>query len=348
MGPEPSRFSRLSSTAEALGTPAARPAGRNREYTALPPVGLIRNRKSHRNAGHEEAGKDLAGVIKVEPKSKPELEEALAHFAQRKIGLLAISGGDGTVRDVLTRGAPFFGDDWPAIIVLPQGKTNALALDLGVPRKWSLGQALEAARQGRTVIRRPLLVEQTDGSQRPRYGFLFGTGVFNAGIEAGQVAHRFGAFQSFAVGMTALFGVMQALFGFGESPWRKLSRMRITSGDGEEELPHSGHGTPETRFMAGFTTLTSFPLGLRPFSRSDDEASIRYFMMDAPLRRAVALLPAAALGRDTPMFRELGLLRGGVEKLQIELEDNFILDGETFPPGSYRVQPGPEIRFVVP
>jgi hypothetical protein len=30
------------------------------------------------------------------------------------------------------------------------------------------------------------------------------------------------------------------------------------------------------------------------------------------------------------------------------LDDRFILDGEAFPAGSYRVSKGPELRFVVP
>lgn len=348
MGPKHPILTRLASAAAAIDGPTPRPAGGARDYTAFPAIGFIRNRRSHRNKGHEEAGKSLAGLVMAEPATKPELEEALAEFAERKIGLLAISGGDGTVRDVLTRGAPFFGDNWPAIIVLPQGKTNALALDLGVPNKWTLHKALEAARMGRFVKRRPLLVERTDGDQRPRYGFILGAGVFNAGIEAGQVAHRYGAFQSFAVAMTTVFGVVQALFGFGDSPWRRLARMRITSGDDGEEVPHSGRGRPDSRFLAGFTTLTTFPPGLRPFSRTRDGGKIRYFILDAPLRRAVALLLIAAMGWDNKMIRRLGMLRGAADEFRIDLDDSFVLDGETYPAGSYRVRPGPEIHFIVP
>lgn len=348
MGPKPSTFSRLTSAAAAIDRPPARRAGSAREYTALPTIGLIRNRRSHRNKGHEDADRDLPGLVLAEPATKQELEQALEHFAERKIDLLAISGGDGTVRDVLTRGAPFFGDNWPAIIVLPQGKTNALALDLGVPSKWTLSRALDAARQGRFVKRRPLLVQETDGDQRPRYGFIFGAGVFNAGIEAGQVAHRYGAFQSFAVAMTAVFGVIQALFGFGDSPWRRLARMRITCGENGEDLPHSGRGRRDSRFLAGFTTLTTFPPGLRPFSRSHYPGDIRYFILDAPLRRAAALLLIAAMGWDTEMIRGLGMLRGAADEFQIDLKESFVLDGETYPAGSYRVRTGPEMHFIVP
>ena len=60
------------------------------------------------------------------------------------IDYLVVDGGDGTVRDVLTCGAGIFGESWPTLIVLPNGKTNALAADLGLPTNWSLSDAMEA------------------------------------------------------------------------------------------------------------------------------------------------------------------------------------------------------------
>ena len=61
----------------------------------------------------------------------------LDRFAQKGVDYLAISGGDGTVRDVLTGGAEIFGDDWPPLIVLPKGKPavliNSQTLGTGVP-----------------------------------------------------------------------------------------------------------------------------------------------------------------------------------------------------------------------
>jgi hypothetical protein len=32
----------------------------------------------------------------------------------------------------------------------------------------------------------------------------------------------------------------------------------------------------------------------------------------------------------------------------MHLDDRFILDGEAFPAGAYRISQGPELRFVVP
>ena len=318
------------------------------DHADLPPVGYIRNPKSHRNKGHEDEAAQLPGVTMAAPRTRAELEEALADFAQREIGLLAISGGDGTIRDVLTRGAPFFAGNWPDIIVLPQGKTNALAYDLGINNPWSLREALEAARRGKVVHRHPLLAEQIDGEQRVRYGFILGAGVFDTAIEAGQLAHRYGAFQSFAIGVTALFGMVQALFGFGSGPWRRASGIKITLADGKTALQHSGLCPAEQRYFVSFTTLQRFPLGLSPFGDPVAGMPIRHFIVDAPLRRAVALLPAGAMGWESPLLARLGMRRGADRAYRIELDGNFILDGERYPPGKYKLMAGPELRFISP
>lgn len=342
------RLSRLQNAASAQEPSTETSAHGLTGLASLPPVGVILNPRSHRNKGHEQEIIDDPRVFTAMPQSKTELEEALADFARREIGILAISGGDGTIRDVLTRAAPFFGDKWPQIIILPKGKTNALAIDLGLPAKWSLNQALAAAWKGRGTVRRPIVTDRIDADQRQRFGFILGAGVFNAAIEAGQVAHRFGAFQSFAVGMTAVFGVLQALFGFGTGPWRRPSAMQLLANGDRQELPRSPYGTAGTRFFAGFTTLTKFPVGLNPFPGKSNDREILYLVMDAPLRRAVAMVPPVLFGLYPSFLAEIGIHRGAVEELEMDLADSFILDGETFPAGKYRVSSGPELRFIVP
>ncbi len=328
--------------------PSGRASGATRNSAAMPLVGYIRNPKSHRNKGNASLIGDHARVITVEPQTRTELEEALADFATRRISILAISGGDGTIRDVLTRGAPLFGNNWPEIIILPQGKTNALALDLGVSRRWHLREALDAAGSGRAVVRRPLLVTQTNGDQRTRLGFFLGVGAFNVAIDTGQVAHRYGAFQGFAVFMTAAFGILQALLGFGKGPWRSLSKMRIVDGDTDKPLTHSHVGPEDSRYIGGITTLRTFPPGIQPFSKMECSGAIGYFLLDAPLRRVAALAPFAGLGWQHPILTKLGIHRGSSNTFLIELDDPLILDGERYPAGNYRISAGPELRFITP
>lgn len=308
--------------------------------------GVVLNPRSHRNKGCSEKMPAEADVAIATPRTKADLAKQLADFAAQNIDVLMIDGGDGTIRDVLTYGAPVFGDAWPKLVILPKGKTNALACDLGLPRNWALDEAWDAARKGRTIERRPILVEPLGSDEGRMMGFILGAGIFKQAIDAGQVAHRFGAFQGFAVGVTGAFAVMQALFGIGASPWRRQSPVRIFAEPGGQDLEHSGHGSRQGRFFAGFSTLSEFPLGMRPFG--PNRGAISYLVMDAPLRRAVAMVPMVLMGSNGPRIRKLGIHRGSGEAFVLDTGSEYILDGEIFPPGRYRLRMGPRLRFIVP
>jgi hypothetical protein len=192
----------------------ARPAG------AAPLVGIIRNPRSHRNKGLEPELHDQPNILTAMPRTRADLVGALAEFAERGIDFLAVDGGDGTVRDVLTCGAGVFGQSWPRLIVLPKGKTNALAVDLGLPNVWSLSEAMAAVQNGKMVERRPLSIEVPGGDLRKVYGFILGAGVFTRATQAAQQAHRWGAFNSFAVALTIAWVLLQSLFGGARNLWR--------------------------------------------------------------------------------------------------------------------------------
>lgn len=309
-------------------------------------IGVIRNPKSHYNRDSRPEHIDLPHVLRVVPQNRPDIARALAEFAAQGIDLLVIDGGDGTVRDVLTEGLPIFGGNWPRLVVLPSGKTNALALDLGVPNGLRLGEALQRVRNARIVTRRPVIVERLDREERHLAGFLVGAGVFNTVIDAGQVAHKLGAFQSAAVGLTAIAGVVQALVGIGNSPWRRTSAIALEQGNPPEPVEQSPYGRPGERYGLGITTLQNFPLGIRPFGKQG--GTMRYVAWDTPLRRVIALVPLILLGWDPPFLRRLGMFRDAADELRLTLEGQFILDGEAFPGGELRVAPGHEVQFLVP
>lgn len=314
------------------------------QVRAEPLIGVIRNPRSHRNKGRIPEMSDSPSVLTHAPQTRQELAGILAGFKAQNIDLLAVDGGDGTVRDVLTCGAAVFGENWPPLVVLPKGKTNALAVDLGLPGEWSLPEALELARQKRFVERRPILVDQPDGAAGQVMGFILGAGLFTVATQAGQTAHRYGAFNSFAVALTAIFGIIQALFGIGDSPWRKLAAMRLFA-DGAE-VPHSTHGEAHRRYAVIWSTLETFPLGMKLFGKI--RGTLKYGVLDMPKRRVVLLLPFLLAGWDRPLFARLGIHRGAAKEACIELEERFILDGEAFPAGRYRLRAGPLLHFVAP
>ena len=312
-------------------------------------IGVLRNPRSHRNKRSAPALVESDRILIAAPASREDLAAVLSRFAQAQVELIVVDGGDGTVRDLLSRGHAVYGASWPRLMVLPNGKTNALALDLGMPARMMLDQALAAVPGARIERRRALRIEPSDGSRPPVFGFIMGTGVFNVAVDAAQVTHRFGAFQGFAVGLTLLTIMIMTLLGIGRGPWRALSATRLVDAAGNE-MPRSRHGRPGERWGVGLSTLGKFPLGLRPFAGSgqSEGAAIACIAIDAPLRRVVATAPAILAGAGGPYYSGIGVHRSASPRFEIELGGRFILDGESFPPGAYSVGLGPELEFLVP
>lgn len=317
------------------------------QASGAPLVGLIRNPRSHRNKGQPAEMADCPTVMTEAPRSHADLMKVLQGFADRGIRYLAIDGGDGTVRDVLTCGAPIFGDVWPELIVLPKGKTNALTVDLGLPRGWTLPESLEAAERGGRVVRRPLRITPESGEGEVLLGYFFGAGVFTLGIDAGQDAHRLGAFNSLAVGVTIAWGIVQTLFGRRANPWRALTPMRLVHAADGTDLPHSQHGRPGERFITVATTFERFPLGVKPFG-PQVQPGLKFGLIDWPLRWLVAMVPAILLGFFPDFVARNGAHRLATGAVRADIGGDFILDGEAYGPGRFLIDEGPELRFVVP
>ncbi|WP_338241942.1 diacylglycerol/lipid kinase family protein [Aurantiacibacter hainanensis] len=310
-----------------------------------PLVGLIRNARSHRNEHRPEGEALPENVLLATPRRRSELIGVLADFAEKRVDYIAIDGGDGTVRDVLTCGAGVFGDSWPMLIVLPGGKTNALALDIGVPTDWSLDDALAAVQRGGIVRRQPLVVAQRDNERAQVRGFVLGAGVFNHVITLGQRSHDLGAFNQTVVAITTVWSAVQAMLGLPGNKWRTGTPMRIRSADGSE-LPHCGGLPEDERYLLFASTLQAFPAGLDPFR--DVQEPLQVAVIDNPGRRLLLSLPSIFRGTSSAATRRRGYHAFGDSAVDIDLGEAFILDGEAFPAGQYRLSAGPKLRFVVP
>ena len=327
----------------------AQPRGfsRVRAERAVPLVGIIRNPRSHHNKGQVPELADCSNILTETPATREALRNCLLQFARRDIDYLVVDGGDGTVRDVLTCGADIFGDEWPSFIILPKGKTNALTVDLGVPKTWSLTEALTAARAGNTVSRRPLRITATEGTAGPIQGFVLGAGVFTHATEAGQEAHRRGAFNSMAVAVSVLWVLLQTLFGGIGNVCRAPSRMLLRDARTGTELPHSGKGNTDERYVMVATTFERFPFGARPFG-ANARAGLKLALVDWPVRWLIGILPAVIYGFYPRFVQRAGAHRLHVDDVDMDIGESFIIDGEAFPPGRYMLQQGPQITFVVP
>ena len=300
-------------------------------------VGIIDNRKSHRNRAHLPIARpDLAEITRATPHSQEELRQVLAQFAQQNLDLIAIDGGDGTVRDVLSAARAPFGEHLPRLAVLPGGKTNALAHDLGVPTDWTVDALLDAAIAGKYRERAPIEITRDDAP--PLLGFLFGAGGFVRATELAQRTHRIGAFHGVAVSLSLSWAIAQTLFGSNSNGWRTGERMRFRIGNGAWR--------DEAMYLLFASTLEKLPAGLRPFGPV--RPGLKVLAVDAPPRAVPWNVPLLLAGHRSAAMDAAGYRVDDTDAMEVTLERDFIFDGEHYPGGKLMFRRGAPLRFVVP
>jgi Diacylglycerol kinase catalytic domain len=148
-----------------------------------------------------------------------QIAKALEMIARVKPKVLVINGGDGTVQSALTElyhGGHFEGTP-PPVAVLPNGKTNLIALDLGAEGSplEALAQIVEVAKgdlQDHIVVRE--LIALSDGSEgaRPVLGmFLGGAGLAETILYCRHKIYPLGlpnGLSHFLAAMAVLFSTM--------------------------------------------------------------------------------------------------------------------------------------------
>ena len=112
-------------------------------------AGVLRNPHSHANRREGALPRPRTDVLFAQPQSAGHVAEAVRRFAEGGVELLVIDGGDGTIREVLTALPIIYGDAPPPLLSLvPSGKTNVLAFDLGVRESWTLDDGPGGGRTG--------------------------------------------------------------------------------------------------------------------------------------------------------------------------------------------------------
>lgn len=278
------------------------------------------------------------GCEHVMPQSHAELDEALAGFSARGVNALIIDGGDGTVRDVMSIASRHYSGVFPRIAIVPSGKTNALALDLGLPKHWTAKDAVEAIRFGGIKERSPIEVWRPGAEQAELRGFIFGAGAFVRATGLAQTTHRFGAFNGMAVGLSIAGAVAQTLFGGRDNSWRRGEPMRVASADGTD--------VDGAHYMLIGSTLVHMPLKVRPFG--EPRAGLKLLRVEGSPRNIISALPALLGGGQPRWMAQSGYHREDSERFDLRLDGGFILDGETFDGGDLTLRQGCPMRFVVP
>jgi len=290
---------------------------------------VVRNPRAHANSKGK-LGSARADVPVAEPMSPQALAGDLRRFAADGVELLVIDGGDGTVREVLTALPAAYGDKPPLLAVLASGKTNILAFDLGVRRSWTLQAALAAAARPSPTIRTraPLRLERTDAD--PIIGFVFGAAGFVRATAMAGGLHRARVFHNASVAL-ALGGAAARSQG-----WSEPASLTVDGGE-----PCAGN---RLVFMA--TTLQRLPFAMRPFG--PPEPGLKYLDVGAPARGLAAALPLMLWSGFDGWLAARGYRRGIARRLDLALESDVIVDGETYPGGDLTITEGPPLRFLVP
>lgn len=312
-------------------------------------LGIISNPLSDGNSGRKgiPVNADRAvtrlDTLFAAPASLEELPSVLHGFAEAGIDVLAIDGGDGTVRDVISLLPWTFGDAWPTLAILPSGKTNVIARDVGGFGHGAAGMAHLFFRLDHKPIRYTeracLDVSWTDNAQHQHtaLGFVLGAGVYSYATQmAGAWSHDRGIKQGRAVALViARLLAMWKRGNLGEG----IAELSLTP---ESEIAEP----PAPHFLVLSTTLDHLMLGLWPFPKGG-EGSLHWLAMTAPPRHLVRDLWRAWRGK---MTTGEGVRGGRAETLELRLSEPFVLDGELYDPGpeGVVVRTGPTLRFLAP
>jgi hypothetical protein len=157
---------------------------------ARPRIALLSNPKSTGNVAQlpriREFCAEHPDLFHYEVEHASQIGEAMKSIARVRPKVLVINGGDGTVQAALTElyNGGHFGDCAPPVAVLPSGKTNLIALDLGARGDpiQTLEHLLHLARNENladyTVARELIALRQGENGDRPIIGmFLGGAGL---------------------------------------------------------------------------------------------------------------------------------------------------------------------------
>jgi hypothetical protein len=161
-------------------------------------------------------------IFHYEVEKADQVGMALKTIALVRPCILVINGGDGTVQAALTElvNGGHFGDERPPVAVLPNGKTNLIALDLGAQ-----GDPVEALRRLLTIaegdltdriVPRQLIALTSEGATRPVIGmFLGGAGLADTMKYCREKIYPLGLPNGLSHVLTAIAVMIRQFLGLG-------------------------------------------------------------------------------------------------------------------------------------
>jgi hypothetical protein len=311
-------------------SPAAAALGRR----PRPRIALLSNPKSSRNLAQlsriREYCSDHPDVFHYEVEHAHQIGDAMKIIARVRPKVLAINGGDGTVQAALTEiyNGGYFQGTPPPVAVLPSGKTNLIALDLGAggdPIE-ALERLIRLARTDLaryTVARELIALRHGEGDDRPVIGmFLGGAGLADTMLYCRDKIYPLGLPTGLAHGITA-FALLAKWFLKAKASFLPPdpTPLRVSVRDKDHAL--TGHFS-----LLAVTTLEKLLLKSELGGRRNGTLKL-LAIEERPMSliRGLAASFAGKLGRSPVR----GVHFEQADEITIEGESSHvILDGETF------------------
>jgi hypothetical protein len=270
-------------------------------------------------------------IFHYEVERVDQVGEALNTIARVRPKVLVINGGDGTVQAALTElvNGGHFNGQLPPVAVLPNGKTNLIALDLG-----SQGDPVEALRRllemasgdlAEHLVARELIALTSSGQPVPVIGmFLGGAGLADTMLYCREKIYPLGLPNGISHVITAMAVLARQLLG--------LSGRLLPPSPKPIEVKVRRSGTLQGRFtLLAVTTLEKLLLGTEV--RSVAGGALKLLAVDhrsSSIVRGLMAGIAGKLGRQ----KLSGVHVEQADEISIEGDRSSVfLDGEMFEAG---------------
>ncbi|WP_300972835.1 diacylglycerol kinase family protein [Sphingomonas sp. LHG3406-1] len=256
-------------------------------------------------------------IFHYEVEKADQIGAALRTIARVRPKVLAINGGDGTVQAALTElvNGNHFEGERPPLAVLPNGKTNLIALDLGAQGDpvEALKRLLELAEGDLTdhIVARQLIALSSDGAAKPVIGmFLGGAGLADTMLYCRDKIYPLGLPNGLSHVITAVAVMVRQFIG--------LRGKFLPPSPAPIEITVRRHGTLSGRFaLLAVTTLEKLLLGSD--LRTAGKGPLKLVAVEHRSSSMVRGLVAGIAGR---------LGRNKVDGVHVEEADEISIEGD--------------------
>ena len=294
-------------------------------------IGLISNplsRANRKNGGVAARVTPSRTIFVAQPSCHNQLLLDLIRFSKEGVELIVIDGGDGTVRDIISNIHHAYGSQWPLFALLPSGKTNVIAGQVGHFGSGYKGwqRLLEKNKLNKLQHRRTncpaLEICWPERSEPVKRGFLLGLAAFSDGVQiANETIHPIGIVKGLAVAM-AIIGVLRRnMF--------TIKKKNIVLNEKCQIFVNGRHINGDRHFLVLVSSLKRLTFGLKPF-RGEGRGLLNWLDISAPPRHIFIGIFLLVLGIFKTWMKQNGYLSGRAETIDIKSNHQFVLDGELY------------------